>query len=159
MAVAALPFIIAGASAATSMVGSLQQSAQEARVAEFNAAVAQTNAIQERAFAEADAMRVRDQASRAAGRTRVMAAAAGVDTGTGSVLDILSDDAIQFELDALNIQARGEAGARAHESQAAMQRAQARHTRRQAPLSALGAGLQGFGGGFRAGQGIAGAIG
>jgi hypothetical protein len=136
----ALPFI----GAAVAALGSFQQSRQQGAVSDYNARVAQQNALQERAWGEADAIRMREDASRQRARIRTATAAAGVDVGTGSIIDVLSDDAIRAELAALDIVARGEGAARAQEAQAAGFRMEARFTRRAAPLSALGAGLSGF---------------
>lgn len=141
----ALPFIMAGVGA----LSSLQQSSQAKKTAEYNAAVAQSNAAQAQAFADADAARARDEAARKQGAMRAKAAASGVDTGTGSVLDVLSDEALQNELDALNIEAKGAAEARSFNMQAEGFRKQARNIKRAAPLSALGAGLSGFASGSK----------
>jgi len=139
----ALPFIMAGMSA----VGAAGSASQSASNSDFNADVARTNAHQERLFATEDANRQRAEGSRRIGTMRSKVGASGVDLASGSVLDVITDEAITNELAALDISARAETRARASDSQASMFSAQASNTRKSAPLSILGAGLKGFAGG------------
>lgn len=143
-----LPWVMAGVGA----LSSLQKSSQAAAVADYNARVAENNAISERAFAEADAARAREAGARQRAKLRAAAGASGVDTGTGSILDVLSDDAVEAELDALNIKAQGESRAVAHEAQATRYKMEAKNTRSSAFLSAIGAGLSGYSAGSSIGK-------
>ena len=136
----ALPFILAGINAA----GSLSSSSQAARVADANAETARQNAEQDRLFAAEDAVRQRREGARRIGEIRAKGGASGVDVGTGSILDVITDDALETELSALDIVARSETRARASDRQGDMFSLEAKNTRRSAVISALGSGLKGF---------------
>lgn len=133
------------AAASVSALGSLQQSAQAEAIADYNAKVAANNAIQERAWAAAEADRQRSAAARQRATLAATTAASGVSVGSGSILDVLSDDAIRAELDALTIVSQGESRARGFQSQENQFRMEARNTRNSAFTSAIGAGMRGGG--------------
>lgn len=133
------------AAASVSALGSLQQSAQAEAVSNYNAKVAANNAIQERAWATAEADRQRSAAARQRATLAATTAASGVSVGSGSVLDVLSDDAIRAELDALTTVSQGESRARGFRSQENQFRMEARNTRNSAFTSAIGAGMRGGG--------------
>lgn len=134
-----LPAAFFAASAAMSGLGSFQQSRQAAQVADFNAEVAAVNAVSEREWAAAEEARTRREAGQRRGTSVARMGASGLVAQEGSFGDVLSDEAIESELEALTIRAQGEQRARGFEAQQAGQRLSARHTRRSAPLSALGA--------------------
>lgn len=136
-------FLIAATAAST--LGSLQQSAQQSAMADYNAKVAANNAVQERAWAEAEANRQRSDAARQRASLLATTAASGVSTGSGSILDVLSDDATRAELDALNIQAKGESSARGFATQEQQFRMEQRNIRNSTLTNAIGAGLRGGG--------------
>ena len=112
---------LAVASTAASVIGSLQQGQSAKAAANYNARVAENNAIAARQAAAAEAARERDRALRLTGAQRAAYAKGGV-TMSGSALDVIGDTAAQAELDALTILYGGEARARAAEADAAGQR-------------------------------------
>lgn len=130
------------------------QAEQAAQVSEYNARVAEINALNERQFAVAEMDRMRQEARRREGAARARAGASGVEVDRGSLLDVLSDEAISSELDTLLVGVPRETRARAAEAQAAgfrmqgqghlMQASQARASAsaRSSPLSVLTAGLR-----------------
>lgn len=133
------------AAASVSALGSLQQSAQAEATANYNAKVAANNAIQERAWAAVEADRQRSAAARQRAALTAATAASGVSIGSGSVLDVLSDDAIRAELDALTTVGQGESRARGFQSQGNQFRMEASNIRNSAFTSAIGAGMRGGG--------------
>lgn len=108
LAIASL--VAAGAGAATSAYGSIQQGRAQSAQADYQSAVGRNNAIiaeqqardaEERGAAAETAQR--RQTAQLAGHQRAAMAANGVDLSSGSPLDILGDTAQFGELDALTV--------------------------------------------------------
>lgn len=95
------------ASAGLSILGGMAQAKSERAVAEFNAMQAERDAAAAEAEAKEEARRIRRQGRRLRGEQISQAAASGV-TLSGSVLDILADDAMEIELQALDRLRQGE---------------------------------------------------
>jgi hypothetical protein len=142
LAVAA-PYISA-ASAGLSAVQAYSSAQQQSKTASYNAKVAEANATSQRQWAEYEATNLEREAKAQRGRLTAAMGASGVQTGTGSFLDVLTDDAMTSELDALSLRLQGEQRGRFYDADAAGQRAQGRYAKRMAPVSALTAGLRGF---------------
>jgi hypothetical protein len=100
-----IPALLA-ASAAVSTAGAITSSIGQAKLANFNARVAEQDAASARQQGEAEASRRRRAAARALGRQRAAFGAAGV-TVEGSPLDLLEDLAAEQEIEALDIRRRG----------------------------------------------------
>ena len=106
-----------------SAVDSIQRGQSAKAAANYNARIAENNAIAARQAAAAEASRERDRAMRLLGAQRAAYGKGGVQM-SGSALDVAGDTAAQAELDALTILYGGEARARASEADAAAQRFQ-----------------------------------
>lgn len=120
------------ASTAVTAYGQYQQGkAQEANLKyqadlqEYNAKVAENNAILSRQAAEADADTIDRQRKVALAKQAAGFAAAGVTINEGSTLDVLGDTAAEFEMDRLNRLHQGQLGANAATIQAQQDRANA----------------------------------
>lgn len=134
----ALPYIVGGFSALSSFADSQAQ----ASVMRYNAQVAEANALSQRQWAEHEAQQVQEAGRRQRARMLAAQGASGVATGTGSFADVLTDDVIAAEMEALSVRLQGEQRGRFYDAEAGGLRAQARHTSRMAPVSALTSGLQ-----------------
>lgn len=137
---AALPFISAGLSA----VGAFQQSQQASATANYNARVAEANAVSTRQWAEYEASRVQQAGKTQRARMLAAQGASGVATGTGSFLDVLTSDAIENELDALSMRLQGQQRGQFYDAQGAGYRMQASQARSSMPFSIATAGLRGY---------------
>lgn len=101
--------------------GSVQAGTSARQSARFNASVAENNAELSRRLAEdarrrgrIEEQRNRLQAARLKGRQAAALGAQGLDTSSGSPLDVLGDTAALGELDALQIRANAEREAFQH---------------------------------------------
>src|SRR5262245_1420631 len=99
---AIVPFLpwIAAAGGVVSAYAAVQQGQATRRAADYNAAVAQQNAVTARNNAAVDEQRQRMLARQTLGRARANYAASGV-TMEGSPEDVLAESATQAEWDAL----------------------------------------------------------
>lgn len=122
MAVAAIPWIIAGVAA----IGALKQAQTESANAkaqagalDYNAEVARQQASTALSESTAAQLAQRRNANQVMARSRAAAVQAGVGTG-GSVGDVLGQSETLAELDALNIAYEGEMRARGFQTQASL---------------------------------------
>ena len=122
-------------SAAVGALGAIQQARSSAAASEFNAQVADNNAITAEQNAAADERQQRRTASREAASSRARIGAAGVSL-EGSPLDVLEDQALEAELDALNLRYGGKLQASNYRSQAQLDRSRARSAKTQGFISA-----------------------
>lgn len=143
---------LAVGSAILSGVQAMQSSKQAEKTAKYNSQVAAVDAENNRAWARYDANKARQQGDAEAGRTRSLAGASGTDVGEGSTIDILSDDAVESELNALSLELQGEARGRSFDSQSAMYQMEADNAKSSRPLSIAGAALSGYASGHSLGK-------
>ncbi len=122
-------------SAAVGALGAIQEARASSAASEFNAKIADNNAIVSEQNAAAEEKRQRRMAGRQAANSRVAIAASGVRL-EGSPLDVLEDQALEAELDALNLRYGGQLQASNYRSQAQLERSAARSARTQGFLSA-----------------------
>ncbi|OBU04840.1 hypothetical protein [Morganella psychrotolerans] len=111
----------------------------------FNADVANQNAKLSDAAADdavnrgnADAEKQRTRARQLAGTQAATMSANGVDLGAGGALDIFGDTAAMGELDALTVMNNASREAYGHKLQAANDRLNAKMSRRQGNIGAIG---------------------
>ena len=123
-----------------------------ADAANYNAQVADNEAVMAMRDTAAAEARIRADARAAAGEAIAAQGASGLQIGTGSMLDVLRENATNAALDELTIRARGRNQANAFRAEAGLQRATARNsfaagligTAEQAAMAYAGGG---FGGG------------
>lgn len=129
MAVAA-PIMLAAtlASTALGVVSSIQQGKAQAQAHKYNAAVAQNEAIAARQAAAFEADRVRQRRDKVLSSQRAAFGKSGLAL-EGSPLALMEDTAAEAELDALVVQHQGSVMAARAESQAALDRMQAKQAR------------------------------
>lgn len=111
--------LLVGAIAGTA--GAVQQGQAAKKASNYNAQLAEQNAVLARKQAAEEERRFRISAGKRRGAMEAAYAAAGV-TLEGSPSDILAEDLYTSELDALTIREGGEASASAYESQARLDR-------------------------------------
>mgnify|MGYP003635288790 CR=1 FL=1 len=95
---------------------------RQAQQQEFNARVAQNNAILAQQAAEADADTIDRQRRVALARQATSFAASGVTINEGSTLEVFGDTAAEFELDRLNRLHQGQVQSNAQRIQATLDR-------------------------------------
>lgn len=136
------PFTLAIAGAAMSAVGAISQGNAAKKSADYNAAIADRNAVvaQQQASANEEAQRKID--ARRMGAARAGYGASGV-TSDGSVLDVLGDSIAEAELNALNIRYEGKLAAQGYGDTAASQRAAGRNAQASGYMKAGASLLQG----------------
>jgi len=115
--------IIAALGAAFSAVSSIQQGKTQQKIFEYNAALAERQAEEERIAAKYSADRQREQGEQLKARQRLMYNVSGVSLA-GSPSDFLADTAKKLEMDAAAIQYGGESKGTMLELQANLQRMQ-----------------------------------
>lgn len=93
--------------AVVSAVASAEQAHSEKQIAKFNARQAERDAAAAEAEAKQEATRIRREGRSLAGRQIAQAASSGLGL-SGSVLDILADDATNVELQALDVEREGQ---------------------------------------------------
>jgi len=127
MGAIAAPLMIATtlAAGAVSAVGSVQQSKAQQAQARYQEGVARNNEILARRAADdarergrIEEMNARIRTSQLVGRQRASLAANGVDVGSGSAIDLITDTFKIGETDALTIRANAERDAAAYLAQA-----------------------------------------
>ena len=109
---------------------------QQSQVAEFNALVAENNAILARQAAEADADTIDRQRRIALSKQSTGFAASGVVIDEGSTLEVLGDTAAEFELDRLNRLHQGQVQTNAQRIQSTLDRNNAQGLLSQASSAA-----------------------
>jgi hypothetical protein len=130
------------AGAAVSAMGAIQQGNAAKGAANFNAQVAQNNAIAARQNAASSARRQEREARIRAGANRASASASGLQL-MGSTLDFMEDNAMEEELDRLTIIHQGELQASGLETSAQLMRAEGRSRQRAGYMGAAGTLLKG----------------
>jgi hypothetical protein len=113
----------------------MAQAKASSNASKFNARVADNNAVIAEQNAAADESRQRRAADRQLAQTRALVGAAGV-TLEGSPLEVLEDQAMEAELDALNIRYGGALQASNYRSQSQLGRSAARSAMTQGYISA-----------------------
>lgn len=131
---------IAVVGAVTTAVGTFQAAQASADAADFDADVADRNAQLARNQAAADADDSRRDARRRIATIRNQYGSTGFSLA-GSPLDVLEDQATEFELDAQRILFTGEVRAIGQEDKAAASRFSSSSLRRSATIGAIGGGL------------------
>lgn len=122
-------------SAAVGALGAVQEARASAAASEFNARIADNNAIIAEQNAATDERKQRRVAERERASSRARIGAAGVAL-EGSPLEVLEDQALEAELDALNVRYGGRLQASNFRSQAQLDRSRARSVRTQGFISA-----------------------
>lgn len=123
--------------------GQIAQGDATNAAAEYNANMARQDAGIAQTQTVADIQKTRTQQEQVTGTLK---ANAGVLGGmTGSNLDILSSNAVQQELDILNIKQQGELKKRGLLSEASLDVAAGKNAKKQSKLAAAGTMLQGIG--------------
>lgn len=130
------------AGTAFSVVGALNKASAESSAAKTNAEVSRQNAVAASEQAAAEEARQRRIARQVQGAGRAAVGASGVSL-EGSPLDILEQNAINEELDALNIRYRGQLAARSANIEADQYSLSARTAKTSGYLSAAGKLLSG----------------
>lgn len=100
-----------------SAVGSIVQGAQQASVARFNQGIARQNAEIATQQAREDAERTRRDTRRRIGSIEAAFGASGIEI-SGSAFDVIDDNEIEGELDALTVLYRGSLESRRFQTQA-----------------------------------------
>lgn len=121
-------------------VAGYAQGEHDAEIANYNARLAEQEAVVSRDQAGRAEEAQRRAAAKFLGKQRAAIAQSGIGMGSGSSLDIARQSAVEAELDALNIRYEGELRATGAKAQAQQFRAQAKSAKLQGRL-ALGAGL------------------
>ena len=104
-----------------SVVSQIEQGESQKKWSEYNAAVAERDAVAAQQSAEYDASQKRKETAKLIGRQRALYGKAGV-TFEGSPLELMEETASQGELDALMIEREGKLKAGNYQSEAALSR-------------------------------------
>lgn len=126
---------LAGASAGLSAGSQMYQAKTQSKIMEYNARVAEQNAVAAKQQAEYEADKLKKQRKRMLGRQRALYASSGVQF-EGSPLLAMADTAAEYEMDILATQRTGLVNARQYQSEAALQKAKAASTRTTGVLKA-----------------------
>ncbi|MDB4261327.1 hypothetical protein N9878_00530 [bacterium] len=137
-----LMMIVKIGGAVMSAVGSMQQGASANAAAQYNAQVANNNAIASRQAAGEDKKR----------HDRLTMKRMGTLRAGGASLDLLEDSAMQEELEALSILHGGEIQAQGFENTATLERAKGKAAKSAGMTGAAGALLKGSASAFSAGS-------
>lgn len=119
---AALPFL----STAFSVIGAISSGMQQKDAADYNAAVANNNAIAARQQAAANAEAQARESRRRIGSARAGYGASGVGL-EGSPLDIIEQSAMEAEIDRQNILYAGDLKAQGFENTAALEKSKGKN--------------------------------
>lgn len=136
MSGAEIAIALAAASAVVSAAGAIQQGQASRKMANYQATVAENNAIAARQEAEFQERQHREKARQALSAHRARAAKGGALPEEGSPLLFGVDTSEASEIDALNIRRRGELQATELRSRAALTRYEGRMAQRSAYLRA-----------------------
>lgn len=137
---------VAVAASATSAYGAYAAGQAQKKAADFNAKVAENNAVASQQQAAQQAQLIQNRNRRLRGSQEASLAAAGVDASTGSGADVMYDSGIQGELDRLTALYKGKVGANEQLSQAQLDRYSGRASAAAGMLGAGGSLLSGAGG-------------
>lgn len=113
-----LKMMVAGA--ALDFVGGMQAASAEKEANQFNAALARREAEQERRAAQAAAERQAEEDRRLMGTMRARMGSSGVDSTSGSAMELLAQTAAQADADYRQILYNGESAATALEGEASL---------------------------------------
>lgn len=127
-------------------VGAIVSGRNQAAVAEHNASVQEVAATNREVVAGLNAERQRRANRQQIAAQRAGAAEAGALSGTS--LDLLDENSVALELDALTIEYQGKIDADVNRQQAQMQRADAKNYRTAGALSAAGKAIGALGSAF-----------
>lgn len=131
--------------------GQISQGISTRASANANAALADSEATAVRRDGVANISAARDEQRRLAGEAVAAMGGTGLAMGTGSLLDVLRDSAMEAELDLLQLRTNSEARARARELEAENYRQSGRMAMTQAMLGAASSVVSGVqSGGFGA---------
>ena len=125
-------------------IGSTMQGESNAQASQYNAAVAQRNAVIARDQGEAAAQAQQRAASRQMGSMLANYGASGVQTDSGSPLDVLADSARMAALDNLTIKYNAALRAAGYESESTLENARAKTSRTSGILGAGSNILRGY---------------
>lgn len=98
---------VAAIGTATTTIGSISSGMAQQQAANYNAEVDRNNAIQAQQASDQQAVVSQQQTQGKLAEQKVMFAASGVDVGTGTPLDVMSDEASKGKLDALTLRYGG----------------------------------------------------
>lgn len=140
---AAVPWVLGGLGVASTVMGASAEAQQYENQAVAMEAKAQS--IKEQGAAQANA--IREQRDPILGAVTANAAGSGVEVGTGSVLDVIRDNAFNIEMDALTALSNAEKEAQATRVGAQNMRA-AKPSGISTLLGGFGAGLSGYASGM-----------
>src|ERR1019366_7879667 len=115
--------VAVGASTALGAIGAATKGASQQQADQYNANVKMQQAQQAEAQATEEARISRVQSGQMIGQEKANYGASGVSGASGSVHDVLSSSAANAEMDALNIQHKGDMQAWALETGASQDRA------------------------------------
>lgn len=130
-----------------SAFGAMQAANAQAQAAEYNAAVARRNAQAIRSQADEETKDQNLENSRRLAVIRTAYGAAGIDLA-GSPLDVITDTAVEGELDIRRIQYAGELRAIDQQDQAKLYELEAKNDRQAGAISAVGKLFGGFSSAF-----------
>lgn len=130
------------AAEAVGALGAINEGKAGKLAGDYNAQVAENNAVYSRQQATEEERRSRSLARKAIGEMRAGYGASGI-TLQGSAMDVLEESAFNAELDALTIRAGGEAKAAAYRNEARMERIAGKNAMKAAKLRAAGLLIQG----------------
>jgi len=145
LAGAGLGSIFQGLGVAVSAFGAIASGVQSANVANYNAKVADNNAVAEQQRAAFDANIQRDKVRQAVGAQRAAGAANGLDITSGTPVAVLGDTAKAGELDVLARLYAGDSAAVAYRNDAQRFRAEGKAQRTAGFINAGSSLISGFG--------------
>lgn len=128
-----------------SIYGTIQQGKAAKKQAEYTAALSENEAAWARYKGKKEADRIRRSAARLKANQAAGYAAAGVDVGEGTPIDLFEETTYEAELDALNAIGSGEYRAGVLESEAELYRTAGKNYDDASMVSAIGQGLTGMG--------------
>jgi hypothetical protein len=141
----AVPLLIAAT--AMSAIGAISSAQAQKSAANYNAQLAERNAVISDQQTRAALMAQRRESSKRMGDMRAAFSASGV-TWEGSALDVLEDSVAQSELERQNISYQGKLRRMGFESDAALDRASGKNAMRAGYFSATSTILSGANSGF-----------
>jgi hypothetical protein len=122
-------------STAVGAAGAVQSANAQKSAANYNAKIAEQNAVIAQQQTDADLAQQRRSSSKALGDMRAAFSASGV-TWEGSPLDVLEDSVRQSELERQNIQYQGELRKRGYANDARLERARGQNAQTAGYMSA-----------------------
>lgn len=137
-----ITMLIAGTGAAA--FGSVMQGEAQAQASEYNAAVARQNAVIAQQQGAAAVQAQQRDAARKIGSMVANYGASGVQTDSGSPLDVLADSAAMATLDSLTLKYNAALKAAGYQSQATLDNMQAETASTSGVLNAGASALKGY---------------